>query len=150
MICLFKSVEEHIRVGKNNIEKRHFRFRYSSPRSGQDVTILLDVVITSRGIPQKDYTYFRDGIFRIRNHILGGKFNGEIAGAYASRILYLASALFTRQKNIVKIQDTSAYLSQELEIVRPKRFSYLRIVDPVSYAYLVEAVRLLQGTELVR
>ena len=35
----FIDVEEHIRVGKNNIEKRHFRFKYNSPKNGKDVTI---------------------------------------------------------------------------------------------------------------
>lgn len=40
----FNDVEEHVRVGKNNIEKRHFKFKYLSPRNGKDVTILLDVV----------------------------------------------------------------------------------------------------------
>lgn len=40
----FIDVEEHIRVGKNNIEKRHFRFTYHSAKSGRNVAILLDVL----------------------------------------------------------------------------------------------------------
>ena len=40
----FIDVEEHKRVGKNSIEKRHFRFKYLSPRSGREVTILLDIL----------------------------------------------------------------------------------------------------------
>lgn len=40
----FNSVEEHIRKGVNGIEKRHFRFRFTSPRTGNDINILLDVV----------------------------------------------------------------------------------------------------------
>jgi hypothetical protein len=40
----FESVEEHKRKGANNIEKRHFRFHFLSPRTGKDVNILLDVV----------------------------------------------------------------------------------------------------------
>ena len=40
----FLSVEEHIRKGSNDIEKRHFRFHFQSPRSGKEINILLDVV----------------------------------------------------------------------------------------------------------
>lgn len=40
----FIDVEEDIRIGKNNIEKRHFRFKYHSPKTGRDVSILLDVL----------------------------------------------------------------------------------------------------------
>jgi len=40
----FMRVDEHKRIGKNNIEKRHFKFMYLSPMSGREVTILLDVL----------------------------------------------------------------------------------------------------------
>lgn len=40
----FIRVDEHKRIGKNNIEKRHFKFIYLSPMSGREVTILLDVL----------------------------------------------------------------------------------------------------------
>lgn len=259
----FIDVEEHIRVGKNNIEKRHFRFKYNSPKSGRDVTILLDVLfediqysatverpiknellltegndlsviipdvngilgdkltafaphttgipfgvtkeleiikqlfdcgslfdamndygevcssydrivklemgyrgltipaeevlkdtikgslcIASRGQSDgEEYSYYKDGISRIRNHILGGKFSGEIAGAYASRVLYLASSMLVGSDSVTKITDPSAYTGQKIELPKPKVFSYLRIVDPTAYGYVVEAGKLLQGTE---
>ena len=41
----FLSVEENKRKGVNNIEKRHFRFHFISPRTGRDINILLDVVL---------------------------------------------------------------------------------------------------------
>ena len=210
----FIDVTEDVRFNKNNIEKRHFRFKYHSPRSEHDVTILLDVLFEelqyehveerpiknqflltegedisvsvpningmlgdkltafaphTTGVPfgigkeleiikqifdcgvlfdfmtdyqevsityqrtvraemmyrdlpisqedvlkdtiagclciashgtlnSEDYARYKDGIARIRNHILGNKFSGEIAGAYASRVLYLAAALLTGQK----------------------------------------------------
>lgn len=259
----FIDVKERIRVGKNNIEKRHFRFKYNSPKSGRDVTILLDVLfeniqysstverpiknellltegddlsviipdvngilgdkltafaphttgipfgetkeleivkqlfdcgslfddmndyrevrasydkivksemgyrgltipteevlkdtvkgslcIASRGqFGGEDYSYYKDGISRIRNHILGGKFSGEIAGAYASRVLYIASSLLVGSDSATKITDPSAYSGQKIELLKPKSFSYLRIVDPIAYGYVVEAGKLLQGTE---
>lgn len=259
----FTDVEEHIRVGKNNIEKRHFRFKYNSPKSGRDVTILLDVLfedigysatverpiknellltegndlsviipdvngilgdkltafaphttgipfgvtkeleiikqlfdcgslfdamndygevrssydrivksemgyrgltipaeealkdtikgslcIASRGQSDgEEYSYYKDGISRIRNHILGGKFSGEIAGTYASRVLYLASSMLVGSDSVMKITDPSAYTWQKIELPKPKGFSYLRIVEPIAYGYVVEAGKLLQGTE---
>ncbi len=262
----FIDVEEHIRVGKNNIEKRHFRFKYNSPKSGRDVTILLDVLfeniqysatverpiknellltkgddlsviipdvngilgdkltafaphttgipfgitkeleivkqlfdcgslfdamndygavrasydkivksemgyrglaisteevlkdtikgslcIASRGQSDgEEYSYYKDGISRIRNHILGSKFSGEIAGAYASRVLYIASSMLVGSDFVNKITDSSGYLEQKIELPKPKSFSYLRIVDPIAYGYIVEAGKLLQGTEFAK
>lgn len=40
----FKSSQEQTRVGKNNIEKRHFKFYYDSPLKDDDFYILLDVL----------------------------------------------------------------------------------------------------------
>lgn len=43
----FISVSEDKRRGANNIEKRHFRFLFLSPRTGKEIHILLDVVFES-------------------------------------------------------------------------------------------------------
>jgi len=260
----FLDVEEQVRIGRNNIEKRHFKFKYHSPISNRDVTILLDILfeefqytnivekpirnellltegddllvripdvngilgdkltafaphttgipfgidkeleiikqmydcgtlfnamtdisevkasydrivrselsyrgllmdpeevlkdtisgalcIASRGNPEGDYPLYKDGISRIRNHILGGKFSGEIAGVYASRVLYLAASIFTGQETIMKIEDVTMYTGMKPEIDKAKRFSYLRVVDPVAYGYFIEAVKLLQNTGLI-
>lgn len=260
----FIDVEEHIRVGKNNIEKRHFRFKYRSPQSGRDVTILLDVLfeeihygltverpiknellltrgedlfvvipdvngilgdkltafaphttgipfgvskeleiikqlfdcgslfdsmndyeqvkntyyrivreemgyrgldvspsevlkdtiksslcIASRGqINSDEYIYYRDGISRIRNHIMGGKFNGDIAGAYAGKVLYLTVAMLLECDKVEIINDPTIYTDQKIEIIKSKSFSYLRIVDPIAYGYIVESGKLLKGADL--
>ena len=40
----FVTYDEQTRIGKNNIEKRHFKFTYSSPVRGEDFYILLDVL----------------------------------------------------------------------------------------------------------
>ena len=40
----FVRVEENKRKGANDIEKRHFRFHFLSPRTGKEINILLDVV----------------------------------------------------------------------------------------------------------
>lgn len=258
----FREVEENIRIGKNKIEKRHFKFKYRSPISGKDVTILLDVVfenihygstiersienellltegdnlsviipdvnavlgdkltafaphttgipfgtareleiikqlfdcsslfeemsnfsevcatydnfvksemsyrglslpkeevledtikgslcVASRGqLYGEDYPYFRDGISRIRNHIIGGGFNGEIAGSHASRVLYLSSSMLAGSSSVLKISDASVYSGQKIDLPKPKSFSYLRVVDPIAYGYIVESGRLLKKT----
>jgi hypothetical protein len=47
----FINVEEHKRKGLNDIEKRHFRFHFLSPRSGKQINILLDVVFEDNPYP---------------------------------------------------------------------------------------------------
>ena len=47
----FIDVNEHKRKGHNDIEKRHFRFHFLSPRSGKEINILLDVVFEDNPYP---------------------------------------------------------------------------------------------------
>ncbi|MBQ8823244.1 MAG: nucleotidyl transferase AbiEii/AbiGii toxin family protein [Lachnospiraceae bacterium] len=47
----FVRVEEQKRIGKNSIEKRHFKFAYLSPTSGREVTIWLDVLFEENHYP---------------------------------------------------------------------------------------------------
>ncbi|MBE5872206.1 MAG: nucleotidyl transferase AbiEii/AbiGii toxin family protein [Lachnospiraceae bacterium] len=260
----FYDKDEDVRKGKNNIEKRHFRFKYLSPSSGKEVVVILDVLFEERQYPNTvfkpirnsllltegedlivempdvesilgdkltafaprttgiefgqdkeleiikqlfdcatlfdimkdieivrdsynkvvrsemsyrgltcsvedvlkdtirgclciatrggsnpdDFKYYIDGIGRIRNHIISQMFNGEIAGAYASRVMYLAASVLTGNDSILGIKDGGEYVAQKPEIFKPKWFSYMRIVDPVSYGYLIEASRLLKNVEI--
>lgn len=75
-------------------------------------------------------------------------FNGEIAGAYASGVMYLAASILTGNDSILGIKDGAEYVAQKPGISKPKWFSYLKIVDPVSYGYLIEASRLLKNIEI--
>ena len=43
----FKAYEEQTRKGKNDIEKRHFKFKFESPRTKEPVEIILDVCVKS-------------------------------------------------------------------------------------------------------
>ena len=259
----FKDVEESIRAGQNNIEKRHFRFTYYSPCSRRDVTILLDILIEDilystlierpirngllltegddlsvvipdangllgdkltafaphstgiqfgigkeleiikqlfdcgvlfdamgnlaevrrtynrivlseiayRGIcsspgnvledtlrgalciasrgkyNREDYAYYRDGIMCIRNHIIGEKFSCEVAGKYAGRVMYLASALLVGLDDVIRGSEPSLDASCKIDIPNQKAFAYLRYIDPASYGYIAEAFRLLQDID---
>ena len=40
----FLNCQEDVRKGRNNIEKRHYKFSYQSPIANQEVTILLDIL----------------------------------------------------------------------------------------------------------
>ena len=44
----FKTYEEQIRKGRNNIEKRHFKFEFESPRTNESVEIILDILFESK------------------------------------------------------------------------------------------------------
>ncbi len=105
--------------------------------------------IATRGsFAPDDFKYYIDGIGRIRNHVISQMFNGEIAGAYASRVMYLAASVLTENNNIVSIKDGREYIAQKAEIVKPKWFSYLKIIDSISYGYLIEASKLLKNVDL--
>lgn len=43
----FKTYDEQIRKGKNNIVKRHFKFQFDSPRTHEPVEIILDILFES-------------------------------------------------------------------------------------------------------
>ena len=58
-------------------------------------------------------------------------------------MLYLASSMLTGRDEVVKITDASVYSEQKIELPKARSFSYLRIVDPIAYGYIVEAGRML-------
>ncbi len=59
----FKTFDEDRRVGKNNIEKRHFKFIYDSPLRNDDFYILLDIVFA-------DSPYLATQSCEIKNELL--------------------------------------------------------------------------------
>lgn len=59
----FKAVEEQTRIGKNNIEKRHFKFTYDSPINDRPFYILLDVLF--------EHNHYSELVYReIQNDLL--------------------------------------------------------------------------------
>ena len=147
--CLFEAMTDFSEV-KDTWEKvvqteLQYRGIQTAPEEVLQDTIDACLCIASRGIPEGDYAYYKDGISRIRSHILRGKFSGEIAGAYACRVLYLAVSILRGQNTVMRIEDASAYSGQTVGLDRPRRFSYLRFADPLSMGYLIEAGKLLTG-----
>lgn len=257
----FTSVEEHKRTGANRIEKRHFRFLFTSPRTGKEIHILLDVVFEQNpylrlvqkpirndlllsegddllvsvpdknciladkltafaphttgipfgkdkeleiikqmfdcwtligemddyptvvavydkvvrtemgyrglelqpadvlmdtiescicimgrsGIRPADYQLFSAGIGAIQGHVFRGRINGENAGLIACQVMYLAACLLTGQPSFTRIENPEGYRNTVFSMQGVKRINYIRNADPMAYAYLVEALKLLQA-----
>ena len=56
----FISVQENVRKGLNNIEKRHFRFCFISPVTNKEINVLLDVVFEDDPYIKLDSCYIRN------------------------------------------------------------------------------------------
>lgn len=255
----FKRVEEQIRIGKNKIEKRHFKFIYDSPMKESEFYILLDAVFSDNiyetvvqkeiknellivenepiivtvpsadcilgdkltafaphttGIPfgvdkeleimkqmydvvslsdvlqnqkemeitynrtvleeiayrgieatpedvlhdtirsasciigkgtsdEKEYPFYLSGAKSLDNHVLGGRYSGEIAALQACKAMYLAACVLTGS-TYKKIEHPEEYIDADIGKTKYKKLSYIKKYKLESYGYLVEAVRLLE------
>jgi len=73
----FKSKEEALRIGKNQIVKKHYKFIYDSPIKGSDFYILLDILFE-----ENNYATLRE--IAIRNELLiteGADLTVQVPGA---------------------------------------------------------------------
>ena len=134
------------RIAKTEILYRDLKIQ---PEDILKDTIRSCLCIASRGQYHKEeYVYFRNGISRIRNHIIGNRFSGEIAGSYASRIMYLASSMITgKEIHPVSDEDESSYCLNSV-LSKPRSFSYLRFADKAAYEYIISATRILDEAEM--
>lgn len=120
----FVSYEEQIRFGRNNIQKKHFKFTYYSP------------------VRHDDYTEYIEGIRGVETHIFSDKFTGETASYRASNIIYMASCLLT-ETPYEFIDDYRKYTDEPLIQEDLRMLSKMRKAQPLQYAYLVKADKLL-------
>lgn len=145
--CLFEEMDDYQAVcaAYRRIVASEMGYR-GLALSQEDVlmdTIESCLCIASRGELHPDqYPYFKKGILRIKNHILSGSFSGEIAGACACRVLYLAASILVGAKSLPKKVSEA-----KVEFPKPRSFSYLRVVDPVAYGYAARASELLLGAK---
>ena len=61
----FVYVEEQRRVGKNNIEKRHFKFIYESPINHRNIYILLDIIFEEPGYSRIIERPIKSGLIKV-------------------------------------------------------------------------------------
>ena len=77
-----------------------------------------------------------------------GNFNENQLGSNNSSSINLYNENEKNNDDICKITDVVKYAAHKPVISKLKWFSYMRIVDPVSYGYLIEALRLLRNVEI--
>ena len=97
------------------------------------------------GIRPDDYRNYLTGINAIQGHIFQGRINGENAGILACEIMYLAACLLTGATAYERVSAPETYKEAVFTLKGMKRINYIRSIDPVAYAYLVKAFRLLQA-----
>ena len=101
-------------------------------------------IIGKGNINKEDYAYFADGIRRISGHIYSERFNGELAAYIACEVFYLAVCIYT-DTEYKKIVNPNEFINESLNFKGAKSINYLRKVNLESYAYVVSAIKLLDG-----
>ena len=107
-------------------------------------TIAAAVVIGSRGkIGKDDYPVYVDGIRGVGTHIFAERFSGEIASYRAANLIYMAACLIA-ETPYEQIDSYEEYAGEQLTQTDLKVLSKMRKAQPLQYAYLVKADRLLK------
>ena len=107
-------------------------------------TISAAIVIASRGkTGTDDYPVYVDGIHGVATHIFAERFSGEIASYRAVNIIYMAACLMS-DTPYARINSFEEYIDEQLTQSDLKVLSKMRKVQPLQYAYLVKADRLLK------
>ena len=106
-------------------------------------TINAAITIAARGKKDtKNYSIYLDGCHRVTTHIMSERFSGEIASYRAANLIYMATCLLADipYEKIDNYEDYIQYpvVHKELNIL-----SKMKKAQPLSYAYLVKADRLL-------
>ena len=71
------------------------------------------------------------------------KYSASIAAEQASRVMYLASCILTGQP-FVPIENPESYLQTNIGKSQYKKLSYMRNQNPEAFAYIVEALRMIE------
>jgi len=106
-------------------------------------TISASIVIASRGRANgEDYPVYLDGIRGVTTHIFAERFSGEIASYRAANLIYMAACLLT-ETPYEAVEGFDEYVKESLIQPDLKILSKMKKAQPVQYAYLVKADRLL-------
>lgn len=107
-------------------------------------TIRTSACIIGRGCTDpEEYPMYVEGANALDSHILQGKYNGEIAAINACQVMYLAASVLKR-KPFEKIKNPERYIAENMAESRYRKLSYIKKHKLEAYAYLVEAVHLLE------
>ncbi len=107
-------------------------------------TISAAIVIGSRGKSENnDYPVYVEGLRGVETHVFAGRYSGEIASYQAAKLIYMAACLMA-ETTYKKIENFEEYASEKLTQSDLKVLSKMRKAQPLQYAYLVKADRLLK------
>ena len=109
-------------------------------------TISAAIVIGSRGkVGKDDYSAYLEGIRGVGTHVFAERFSGEIASYRAANLIYMAACLMA-EIPYEPIDSFEEYVNESLTQADLKALSKMRKAQPLQYAYLVKADRLLGET----
>lgn len=115
-----------------------------TPKEVLEDTISAAIVIGSRGnVGKDDYPVFVEGIRGVGTHIFAERFSGEIASYRAANVIYMAACLMA-EKPYEPINSFEEYVNEPLTQKDLRGLSKMRKAQPLQYAYLVKADRLLR------
>ena len=108
-------------------------------------TIKASAAIIGRGSLYKsnDIAVYTTGIRAIGSHLLSKKYDFATAGFDAAQVMYLAAYILSDSQAFSLIKDTSAYNDSIIENKDYSSLSPLRKISLDTYAYIVEATKLL-------
>ena len=107
-------------------------------------TISAAIIIGSRGkVGKDDYSEYVEGIRGVGTHVFTERFSGEVASYRAASLIYMAACLMA-ETPYEPIDSFEEYAKEQLTQVDLKPLSKMRKAQPLQYAYLVKADRLLK------
>ena len=121
-----------------------YRGNVCTPEDALLDTINAALCIGTRGkVKKEDYPNYLEGSRRVTNHIFATGFSMEQASRLAPKIICMAVCLLTGIP-FKQISDYSQYKQEVLSQPDLIQMKGLRKADPVGYAYLVQADRLIE------
>ena len=107
-------------------------------------TISSAACIIGKGTLQpEEFPLYIKGIRALDSHVLGEKYSGEIAAYQACKVMYLAACILTGHK-YQTIEHPENYMDVSIGKSKYKKMAYVKKQKLEAYAYLVEAVHLLE------
>ncbi len=107
-------------------------------------TIAAATCIASRGkLFNEEYPYYLAGIRGIASHIYGERFNAEKAVSSACKVMYMAACMLKGEK-FKKVTNPFSFAAANIGMSSFAKLSSIRKVDAEAFAYVVQAVQLLQ------
>ena len=102
------------------------------------------ITIVGRGkINKSEHIMLSDGIKRVREHIINGKYSLVVAEKQACRVAYLVASIITEKSELMKITDAQQYLDKFITHPIYSKLNHIKKVSLIDFAYLYEAIMIL-------